>query len=291
MNIAEAWLVSTRPKTLLLSVFPFVLGALLAYPLIEKFDRLLLGCSILCALFIQVGTNLINDAYDVKRGADTETRLGPKRGLQEGVLSVKEVLNAGILCFAAALLFGIPLVEFGGYPILFILIVSVVFGYLYTGGPAPLAYHGLGELFVLVFFGVVSTLSAYYFQTGVIDYRPFVLGVQLGLFATLPIAINNLRDIHEDALVDKRTLAVRFGKTFGRVEITLLACAPFFINFYWDKPLVGVLPWLASPLAYQLVKSVWAHEPGKIYNKHLGLSILLYVAFSVLLIAGYLSGY
>lgn len=283
MSTWYAWIQSMRPKTLILSVVPFALGSLLALPLDNP---RLMGYAILSALFIQIGTNFINEGYDVQKGADSETRLGPKRGVQAGVLSVKQVISGGLICFVLAMISGLPLIAFGGWPIFLTLSISVLCGYLYTGGPLPLAYHGLGEAFVLLFFGVVSTAAAHYFQTGELSFKSFLLGVQLGLLATLPIAINNLRDIQDDAAANKRTLAVRFGTLFARIEITVLAFLPFGLNFLWEQQLVMLLPWLSLPLALTVVRGVWTHKPGKIYNNFLGLSIMFYVAFSLLLAVG-----
>jgi len=231
--------------------------------------------AMLSAFCIQIGTNLINDAFDVQRGADTKSRLGPKRGVQNGALSVNQVYRAGLFCFALALLFGIPLVVEGGLIILLLLVISVICGYIYTGGPVPLAYHGLGELFVTLFFGLAATLAAYFFQTGEVNVHAVLLGLQLGLLATLPIAINNLRDIVDDAKVNKRTLAVRFGETCARIEITALALTPFLIGQQW-------LPLLALPIAYKIIHGVWTVEPSKAYNRFLGMSMVLYLAFCVL---------
>lgn len=282
-DYVKAWILTTRPKTLILSVFPFFVGTCVALNKVGQLDFSIMAFAILSALFIQIGTNFINDVYDFKNKADKVTRLGPKRGIQSGILTSSQVFLAALFCFALALISGIPLVLMGGAPICFILILSVIFGFIYTGGPKPLAYNGLGELFVIIFFGLVSTMCAYFFQTGYIDNSIALVGLQLGLLASMPIAINNLRDIEDDAKVDKKTLAVRCGKTFARIEISLLVLVPFTLLFFQDS----ILPALALPLALSLCKNIWETEPSSIYNQFLGKSIMLYMIFNLLLIAGF----
>ena len=284
----KAWVLTTRPKTLLLSVFPFLVGTVVATTKTYKINWFLMLFAMLSAFFIQIGTNFINDVYDFKNKADKATRLGPKRGIQSGILTVSQVYSAGIACFVIALLFGIPLIMKGGFPIFLILLASVACGYLYTGGPKPLAYNGLGEVFVLIFFGVVSTSAAYFFQTGVVDTQIIIIGLELGALATLPIAINNLRDIKDDTEVNKKTLAVRFGQKFARFEITVLCFLPFLLNFYFENIVITFAPWLMLPLSLSITRHIWTTKPSELYNIFLGQSILLYVLFSVCLMVGFL---
>lgn len=279
MSQSEAWFLSTRPKTLCLSVTPFVVGSLLAYVRNDSFNWVIFLCAILSAICIQIGTNLMNDAYDAKHGTDTEKRLGPKRGVQAGILTANQVLLAGVFSFLLAFALGIPLILAGGLPLLGVLLISILCGYLYTGGPFPLAYKGLGEVFVIAFFGLVSTMSGYYLQTGNLSYESSLLGLQLGLLATLPIAINNLRDTEEDMQANKRTLAVRFGKTFARYEIAFFAFVPFLLSS-------SLIPFLTIPLAIKIVQGIWSQEPGKIYNQYLALSVLLHTLFGLSLCLG-----
>lgn len=280
-ELVKAWVLTTRPKTLILSVIPFIVSTILAKSDVGRINFGLMGFAILSALFIQIATNFINDVYDVKNMADKSTRIGPKRGLHSLVLSSTEVYLAAMACFALALIFAIPLVIKGGFFVGVLMLVSIASGYFYTGGPKPLAYNGLGELFVIVFFGFVSTTLGYYFQTESINLKIALVGLQLGLLASLPIAINNLRDIHDDELVEKRTLAVRFGKRFARLEITFLAFFPFFLNLFFEDVSLLIAPLISLPIAIKIVKHVWDHEPQPSYNQMLGFSILLYTLFSL----------
>ncbi len=238
------------------------------------------------AFFVQTGSHLINDAFDLKKGADTAARLGPIRVTQMGLLSFKQAYWGGISCLICALVFGVPLVEAGGLPVLAILLASVVAAYIYTGGPYPLAYTGISDLFVLIFYGWVCTGAVYYVLVGHYDSTAFLLGLQLGLLCTIMLAINNLRDTYTDSLANKRTLAVRFGTFFGRMEITLLSFVPFFFNIFWwfqGYTLSTLLPLLALPLALKLVRNIWTHDPGPLYNQFLGMGALLHLLFGFLL--------
>ncbi len=273
----KAWVLTTRPKTLILSVIPFLMGTGLAFSKTVEIQWLLMISAMLSAFFIQIGTNCINDVYDFKNKADKETRLGPKRGIQSGVLSHSEVYCGGVACFIIAFLFGIPLILKGGILLSLILTSSIACGYLYTGGKKPLAYNGLGEVFVLLFFGLISTCTAFFMQTGYVDQKVLCVGLQLGLLACMPIAINNLRDIKDDTEANKKTLAVRFGKTFARVEITFLALLPFLISIF----LHNLWPLLVLPLGVSIIRYIWKIEPANTYNIFLSQSILLYVLFSL----------
>jgi len=284
----NAWVSSTRPKTLILSVFPFLIGTVFAIPHTNRINWVLMLFAMVSALSIQIATNFINDVFDFKKKADKATRLGPKRGIHSGILTSSQVYLAALGFFAIALLFGIPLIIKGGLPICLILLISVACGYLYTGGPKPLAYNGLGEVFVLIFFGLVSTAAAFYFQTGYVDFQILLVGFELGALATLPIAINNLRDIKDDTLANKKTLAVRFGKKFARCEITALAFLPFILNFYFENVALTFTPWLTLPLTLSITRHIWKTEPNETYNIFLGQSVLLYALFSISLCIGFL---
>lgn len=285
----QAWLLASRPKSLTAAIIPVIVGTALASAVILDIDLKIVFFALLCALFIQIGTNLINDALDFKKGADTKTRIGPIRASQSGLLPMRHVYFAGIGCLVLAFLFGIPLMIKGGAPIIVLLLVSLACAYLYTGGPCPLAYHGLGDLFVLLFFGIASVTAVYYLQTQAIDGRALLAGTQIGMLATVLIAINNLRDCKEDAKVNKRTLAVRFGVMFSRCEIAFLAFMPFLLNMIWFKfgfILAGALPWLTAPLAIRIVSFIWQTEPGPIYNSYFGQAAMLHLLFGIALSLG-----
>ena len=285
MTKLSAWIQATRPKTLTAALIPIFVGSALAYCIRHEFKLELAVLAFLCAVLIQIGTNFINDALDFRKGADKNDRLGPKRGIQNGIISQGTVWWAGLICFALAVLLSLPLVWAGGWPILLIGIVSLIAGYAYTGGPYPLAYVGLGDLFVLVFFGWVSIGGVYYLHTGVFDFAAFVAGSQIGLLATVLIAVNNLRDHKSDLLAHKMTLAVRLGVEYSRIEIVTLAVLPFLLGIYWHS--IGLklpfwLPCLMAPLAGKIIHSVYENEPGVIYNRFLAQSALLHLGFGFL---------
>lgn len=278
----KAWVLTTRPKTLILSCIPFIVGTVASSFYIEKINYFLLFSALLSALCIQIATNFINDVYDFKNNADKEARLGPKRGIQSGHLTIDEVFFSGVALFFLALCFGFPLMLKGGLPIFILLLISIVSGFIYTGGPKPLAYNGLGEVFVILFFGLASVSAAFFIQTDFLNSSILLLGLQLGLFATTPIAINNLRDLTEDKKINKKTLAVRFGKKIAKLEIAFLILVPFFLNFYDKKLIQAFLPCLALPYGILIIKNIYKEEVSERYNGFLAQSILLYLLFSIL---------
>ena len=197
----------------------------------------------------------------------------------------------GFISFLIAIIISIPIVIHGGIPIILIGIVSLLFGYLYTGGPYPLAYVGLGELFVILFFGFTAVLGVFYLQTGFIVTAPIIAGLQVGLLATVLISINNFRDYAGDRLVGKMTLAARFGKKFARVEIITLLLSTYLLNFYWycnGNIWACVLPLLTLPLAVMVIKGITLNEPSQLFNKYLGMSALLQTLFGILLGIGFI---
>jgi len=283
---AATWILATRPKTLTAAFVPIMVGTLLA-PVVNWSIAIF---ALLAAFFIQIATNLINDSLDFKKGADTEERLGPKRVTQSGLLDSEHVLAGGMACLGLAAVCGIPLILKGGIPLVLILLISLACAYLYTGGPMPLAYTGLGDLFVLIFFGWVSTITVYYLQTGSVSFLSILAGTQIGLLATVMIAVNNLRDVNQDRKANKKTLAVRFGKKFSRIEITFCVIVPFLLGILWASEgqwLAGFLPFITLPLGSKIMHGVWTQEPGVVYNEILGLSAALHLSFGILLSLGY----
>ena len=282
----KPWLLASRPKTLTAAFVPVYIATMLAKNDGADINWEISLYALLAAIFVQLGTNLINDALDFKKGADTKERLGPVRVTQSGMLSYEQVLAGGMICFALALLFGIPLMLAGGFPLTCILLIAVVCGYLYTGGPYPLAYTGLGDLFVLIFFGFVATCAVYYLQLGIITTQALIAGGQVGLLATVLIAVNNMRDVKGDTKAKKRTLPVRFGLTFARWEVTLLILTAFALNLFWlanNEAWAALFPLATTPFARNLLKGIWTQPPGKIYNKFLGLAASMHLLFGTLL--------
>ena len=190
-----------------------------------------------------------------------------------------------------ALMFGVPLVYKGGWVIVGIGLISLFLAYGYTGGPYPLAYKGLGDFFVIIFFGLIAVGGVYYLLVETWNLDALIAGLQCGFLATVLIAINNLRDIEQDKLVDKKTLPVRFGATFAKVEILVLIISTYLLNLYWwsvyNLIWVSILPLLTLPLAFLLISKLIKTKPSKIYNKYLALSALLQILFCSLLSLGF----
>ena len=283
------WLMALRVKTLTAAVVPIFVGTALVVASGHEIRWPLSIWALLSALFIQIGTNLVNDAVDFKRGADTKDRIGPQRISQSGLLSPKVVMAGAFVSFVIALLFGIPLVIHGGEIILIIGLSSLFFAYAYTGGPFPLAYKGLGDLFVILFFGIIAVCGVYYLHTLMFSWPAFVAGLQVGFLSTVLIAINNLRDIEQDRLVDKRTLAVRFGQGFARFEILFLILSSFTLLCFWaldGQWLAVILPFMSLPLCRSLLKGIYTEKPGPIYNQYLAKAALIHVLFGLQLALG-----
>lgn len=287
----KSLILAFRPKTLTAALVPCLAGTALVVALGKTWSGAVLFYALAASFFIQIGTNLINDSVDFKKGADTEKRIGPMRITQAGHFSGHTVFLFGSLFFLLALLCGIPLVMIGGAPIIWIGVFSILMGYAYTAGPFPLAYKGLGDLFVIIFFGIVAVMGIAFLHTGEWLQEAFVLGLQIGFHATVLIAINNLRDAEGDKLVHKKTLAVRFGKSFAKKEIIFMAVVPFILNLYWLKfgfYKVFLLSVFALPLVFIITKNILKNEPGPIYNKFLAQGAALHLVFGLLMSLGFI---
>ena len=294
MITCKTWIIAARPKTLGAAWVPVLVGTAASRALSGGWNSMVLACALGSSLMIQVATNLFNDAIDFKKGADTGDRLGPRRVTAEGLASPRAVFFAAWICIAIAFLLGIPLVLAGGLPILVLGLVSLFLAYGYTGGPFPLAYLGLGDLFVYLFFGLVAVGGTYFLHAGTL--APFgavvVAGSQIGLWATVLIAINNFRDSAEDRRNAKLTLAARFGARFSRIEISVLVLLPFALGIaYWPAHgflAAGLLPMLVLPLAFRLAGRIWSWDPSPAYNGLLALAGALHALAGLLLSAGLL---
>ena len=283
-------LLAFRPKTLTAAFVPCVAGTAFVRAIGLPWDGWVLFFALSASFFIQIGTNLVNDAVDFKKGADTEKRIGPQRITQAGILSPRQVMMLAGASFCLAVAMGIPLVLKGGWVIVVIGLISVLMGYAYTAGPFPLAYLGLGDLFVVLFFGLLAVAGIVFLNTGEWMLEAFVLGLQIGLHATVLIAINNLQDRAGDALVNKKTLAVRFGMQFSRIEIASLCFLPFAINIFWwieGYRIPAIISTLALPLAFKVTKNIFETEPSPAYNKFLGQAAGLHLVFGMLIALGF----
>jgi 1,4-dihydroxy-2-naphthoate octaprenyltransferase len=219
------WLYAIRPKTLFAAIIPVLMGSAVAFR-DGGYDSKVVLLILTCAICIQIGTNLANDYWDWKKGADTEKRIGPPRVTSLGWIAPAKVYRATLLFFGLAGLTGLFLVAAGGWPIFWIGAASLICGFAYTAGPFPLAYLGLGEIFVLLFFGPVASGGTYYLLTR--DWSPasLLVGLGAGLYSTALLVVNNLRDRKGDSGAGKKTLAVRFGATFARSEFAVCLIAP-----------------------------------------------------------------
>lgn len=295
MNVAPSsphpWLLAVRPKTLTASLAPVLVGTGLAAGLsAAPINLWLAALALLSSTCIQVATNLVNDAADFKRGADTAERLGPTRVTQSGLIHARHVMMGAAAFFFVAALLGVPLVVAGGVPVLVIGLLSIVAGYAYTTGPFPLAYRGLGEVFVILFFGFAAVKGMAYVLAGA-SLSPWaeLASLQVGLQSATLLSVNNARDIAGDRKAGKRTLASRWGERFARAEIAALVALPFLLGAIWivaGRPWAAALPCLTAPLGYRLVAGVRRDPPSRKYNAYLAQSAVLQLAFSALLATG-----
>ncbi len=288
----RVWLLATRPKTLGAAVAPVLIGSAIAHA-DGVFHAQSAGLALLGAMLIQVGTNFANDYYDFVKGADTADRVGPTRVTQAGLVSPAQVRRAFIAVFVLAAGVGALLMLRGGWPIAVIGALSIASGILYTGGPRPLGYLGLGDLFVLVFFGPVAVAGTYYVQA--LDVTPAALaaGVAAGLFSTSLLAVNNLRDVETDEVAGKRTLAVRLGRGFVRAEYVL--CLVGAVGIPLALAVLGLAPsavglcLLVVPLALLPIRQMFRSR-GAALNQTLGRTGKLLLVYSVLLSVGWALG-
>jgi 1,4-dihydroxy-2-naphthoate octaprenyltransferase len=283
------WILALRPKTLTAAFVPILVATALVHASGIPVKWWVSGFALSASFFIQIATNLINDAIDFDKGADTEKRTGPKRVTQSGLISRRQVMIGAGICLLVAFALGVPLVLEGGWPIAAIGVVSLALAYGYTGGPFPLAYLGLGDLFVILFFGVIGVMGTFFLHTGQWSELAAVSGLQVGFLATVLIAINNLRDAPEDVKVGKKTLAVRFGVRFSKIEITVLCYSPFLMGMAYESRgwvWAAYAPLIAVPLVSRLVRGIWTAEPGPIMNRFLAMAAALHLLFGLALAGG-----
>jgi 1,4-dihydroxy-2-naphthoate octaprenyltransferase len=282
-----AWMLAIRVPTLSAAVVPVLVGTALAVRFGHT-SGVIFVVTLCAAVLIQIGTNLTNDLFDFQKGADTGERLGPVRVVQAGLLTQKQVATASVLSFGLAVVLGLYLVIIGGWPILTIGLAAIVSGIAYTGGPWPLGYHGLGDVFVFVFFGLVAVLGTFYLQSGTVTGAALIASLPVAMLVTAILVVNNLRDVDTDRRAGKHTLAVRFGRDATRIEYSVLVMGAYLIaatmwlagvNSAW-----ALLPWLTLPLGLRLVRGVWRTE-GPTLNLTLRQTAGLHLIFGVLLAA------
>jgi 1,4-dihydroxy-2-naphthoate octaprenyltransferase len=285
------WLMAARIRTLPAAVAPVLVGTALA-GFAGVFHPLRFVAALVGAVFIQVGTNLSNDYSDARRGADADDRLGPVRVTAGGLVPPRLVLIATYVSFGVAVLAGVYLVAVAGWELLLVGAASILAGVLYTGGPRPYGYEGLGEVFVFLFFGVVAVAGSYFVQTKHLTWEAFALAVPVGLLASAILVVNNYRDTDTDRRAGKRTLAVRLGRERTRVlYASMVYVAYLAAPVTWlFGPLTAwvMLPWLTLVLAAQVVRTVRNRTDGASLNGALAQTGMLQLAFCTLLSAGLL---
>ncbi len=284
----NAWGLAIRPRTLPAAAAGVTMGAALAWR--DGYFRLdaALIC-LLAALLLQIGSNLANDVFDFERGADTHERLGPTRVTQAGLLTPAQVKTGMGVVFALAALLGLYLIWLGGLPILIIGVAAIVSAIAYTGGPFPLGYHGLGDIFVFIFFGLASVAGTYYVQAGFVSAAAWWMSIPPGLIITAILVVNNLRDLENDRKGNKNTLAVKLGERATRIQYLIcllvayltLPLAAFLGLISW----FSLLAWLSLPLAFRAAQVVMTQR-GRPLNSALAGTGQTALAFSLLFWAG-----
>ena len=282
------WLLAARPKTLPVAISPVILGCALAYH-DGFFYFFICAMTLLAAVLIQIGANFANDVYDFQKGSDREDRLGPTRATQSGLISPEKMKKAMWQMFALAICVGFYLAFIGGWPIVIIGLTSIAAGIAYTGGPYPLGYHCFGDVFVFIFFGLIAVPGTYYLQILEVSELSLWMGVAMGMLSTAILVVNNLRDLDTDKLSGKRTLAVRLGKEFSKIQYSILIILPFLLPLYvWlnlENELSLLITILALPISIHLIKQIF-FLAGSDLNLVLERTARFMFIFTLLLSAG-----
>lgn len=285
------WIEAARPQTLAAALVPVLVGASLAFQA-EALNWANTLVALVCAMLIQIGTNFANDYFDFVKGSDTEERIGFRRATASGLITPKQMLNATFITMAMAFFLGLYLVWAAGWVVLVIGVLSLLFGVLYTGGPFPLGYNGLGDVFVFIFFGIVAVMTTYYVNTLEWSEASFWASLAVGALCVNILVVNNLRDVEQDRKSGKRTLGVLFGETALKVEYVLMmmmafAIPPHFIIQLGYNSWI-LLPFIALPLAITIVHRIWTEQDKKKLNPMLERTAQFMVIFGVLFSIGIL---
>lgn len=283
-------MLAVRPRTLPAAVAPVVIGTAVAAA-DARFALLPALAALLGSLLLQVGVNLANDYFDYKKGIDDVTRLGPVRVTQSGLIAPEIMKRGMLITFGLTVLVGIYLVTVGGLPILLVGAASILAALAYSGGPYPLASHGLGDLFVFIFFGPVAVCGTYYVQALDLSLRVLSVSVPVGLLITAILVVNNLRDIETDRQVEKNTMAVILGVKGSRIEYAMLLALSYLVPFIlWLSDLGSLwifLPYLSLPYGFHVTGTIFK-EGGPVLNEALAATAKLALIFSLLLSLGLL---
>jgi len=289
MTTAKIWLVAARPRTLILSVSPVLIGTSISFHS-GSFNSLIFIFTLLCALGIQIGTNLANDYFDFIKGADTSERIGPPRVTQQGLVSTQTIKIAFIAVFFSTALCALPLIVRGGMIIAALASLSILLGIIYTAGRYPIAHLGLSEFFIFFFFGPIATVSTTYLQTGAFSMESALAGLPSGALSCCIIIINNLRDIRQDCLAGRKTLIVRFGRHFGEVEFILFFALALLVPlWFWNSHRAVCLTTLllSIPALWLMISLCKVREPS-LYNLYFKKVALLVGFYTLLFCFGWL---
>ncbi len=285
----NAWILATRPRTLPAAIAPVMLGSAMAIA-----DKNFVGLPALAAfsvaLLLQISVNLANDYFDYLKGIDTADRLGPLRVTQSGLIPATQVKAGMMMTFILSMIPGIYLLAVGGLPVLILGLVGICAALAYSGGPFPLASHGLGDLFVFIFFGLVAVGGTYYVQALHLTPMVWLMGVIEGLLITAILVVNNLRDIESDRQAGKRTLAVILGVRGSTIEYVLLLAGAYAIPIIlWVSGRMSawvLLPLISLPIAVYLMRLIWKNSDGSILNQALAKTATLALVYSLLMAVG-----
>lgn len=283
------WIQATRPRTLLISLAPVLIGTLVAYTQRKTGDFTLFLFTLFTACAIQIGTNLANDYFDFKRGADTPSRKGPQRVTQAGLVSPQAIQIAYITAFALAAASGLYLIWVGGALFAWLLAAAIALGILYTAGPFSLAYLGIADIFVFSFFGPAATATTCMLQTQAFSWDAFFAGVGPGALAWAIFLLNNLRDLDEDRLAGKKTLCVRGGKIFGKALYSFALLLALLIPWIWvqRRPWV-LLAFLTVFWALPLIRRVWNTDDATRFNPLFKQTTALLLLYTILFCFGWM---
>jgi len=286
----KIWIIAARPKTLFASLAPVLMGLGMAWG-DRHFHTGIALLTVFCGVAVQVSANFINDYFDFLKGADEKNRLGPLRVTQAGWVNATQMRIAIAVSLGLGLVGGALLAIHGGWPIAVVTALSLLFAFLYTGGPFPLAYVGLGDVFALVFFGPVALIATYYLQTHEVYLSTIVAGFAPGLFATALLTVNNLRDRESDKASNKKTLIVRFGAGFGRMEyiicLVLAGLIPFWLALRLGNAATALTS-LALVLAIPNLRAVFKPVDGPAMNRALARTSMTEMLFAIVFVITYL---
>ena len=287
MTKTDIWLGAVRPKTLPASIAPVVLASAWAW-YTGAFHFIAAVICLFFALLIQIGTNFANDYYDGIKGTDTEERAGPTRAVASGLVAPATMLAATLVVLSCAFVVGLGLVFYGGWWLIVVGVVCVLLAIAYTGGPYPLAYNGLGDVFVVLFFGLVAVMLSFYVQSGYFAWQTFWLGLGMGLLTNNILVVNNYRDVDEDRVAGKRTLVVRFGRKAARwqygMSIFIALLVPVLFAIFYGLPwyLMLLVPIVIGHFAWRHFLALGRIREKTAFNPLLAKTALLVVGYALL---------